>query len=196
MFLAALSLPAISTGSAFAAGARSRCGGMRSFPLQPHHPAARLEYFREPLPQCCRACILARPRDFFEIVQRTQNIGALPSDQRHVVSAGILSGPHDRLKRVADDKIDMVARRQRFIERQRHMHPETVDVRFRGAAPEGSGPPNRHGMPAVPIGQHLVTNWPVLDLGEQPDISLDKWRLEVAGLVENPFTVDWKQFMD
>ncbi|HEY3587529.1 MAG TPA: hypothetical protein VGK85_10270, partial [Myxococcaceae bacterium] len=36
--------------------------------------------------------------------------------------------------------------------------------------PLGSGPPNRHGMPQVPIGQHVTEGWPVLDLGSKPDI--------------------------
>ena len=31
----------------------------------------------------------------------------------------------------------------------------------------------------LPPGQHLVKNWPVLDLGQQPIISTDSWRLEV-----------------
>jgi len=93
-----------------------------------------------------------------------------------------------------DDR-HIVERRQRYIERQRQMHPETVAVPFRNAAPEGSGPLNRHGMPNLPVGQHLVKNWPVLDLGEQPDVPLDQWRLEVAGLVENAITLNWEQFM-
>ena len=92
-----------------------------------------------------------------------------------------------------DDRI--VERRQRYIERQRELRPDTVNVRFQGAKPEGTGPRNRHGMPAVPVGQHLVKNWPVLDLGEQPDIPLEKWKLEIGGLVENPVTLDWAQFM-
>ena len=45
-------------------------------------------------------------------------------------------------------------------------------------------------MPQLPVGQHVVKNWPVLDLGEQPDVPLDAWRLEVGGLVENPVTLD------
>jgi DMSO/TMAO reductase YedYZ molybdopterin-dependent catalytic subunit len=93
------------------------------------------------------------------------------------------------------DKPDLVERRQRYIERQREMKPETVNVRFQHGRPEGTGPENRHGMPAVPVGQHLVKNWPVLDLGEQPDIPLDRWKLELTGLVENPKTLTWAEFM-
>lgn len=89
---------------------------------------------------------------------------------------------------------DIVARRQRYIDRQRDLHPDTVNVRFHGAKPEGAGPRNRHGMPAVPVGQHLVNNWPVLDLGEHPDVPTDRWKLDVGGLVDNPVTLTWEQF--
>ena len=44
-------------------------------------------------------------------------------------------------------------------------------------------------MPKLPIGQHEVKNWPVLDLGEQPDVDARTWKLEVGGLVDNPFTL-------
>ncbi|MBT4769059.1 MAG: sulfite oxidase-like oxidoreductase [Rhodospirillaceae bacterium] len=57
-------------------------------------------------------------------------------------------------------------------------------------APNDSGKrPDR-----LPPGQHLVTNWPVLDLGVQPDIPTDKWRLVIDGLVENPVTWNWNDF--
>ena len=96
---------------------------------------------------------------------------------------------------MTDKTSDLVARRQRFIARQRELHAETVNVPVEGRAPEGHGPPNRHGMPAVPVGQHLVPNWPVLDLGEHPDVSLAAWRLEVGGAVENPFALTWGEFL-
>ena len=51
-------------------------------------------------------------------------------------------------------------------------------------------------MPKLPIGQHEVKNWPVLDLGEQPNVSLASWRLEVGGHVDDPFTLTWDRFMD
>jgi DMSO/TMAO reductase YedYZ molybdopterin-dependent catalytic subunit len=46
----------------------------------------------------------------------------------------------------------------------------------------------------LPPGQHLVKNWPVLDLGEQPAVSTDTWRLEVGGLVETPLDLSWAAF--
>ncbi len=59
---------------------------------------------------------------------------------------------------------------------------------------QGSGEPNRHGLPKIPIGQHEVPNWPVLDLGVQPNIPLKNWKLDVKGDVSNPFTLNWDEF--
>jgi DMSO/TMAO reductase YedYZ molybdopterin-dependent catalytic subunit len=91
---------------------------------------------------------------------------------------------------------DLLQRRRRFVERQIELHRDAVNVAVSGRKPEGSGPLNRDGMPRLPVGQHEVANWPVLDLGQQPEMNLDAWRLEVGGLVENAFTLDWHQFMD
>lgn len=43
----------------------------------------------------------------------------------------------------------------------------------------------------LPPGQHVVTDWPVLDLGMHPDIPASRWRLEVFGAVERPVLWDW-----
>jgi DMSO/TMAO reductase YedYZ molybdopterin-dependent catalytic subunit len=94
------------------------------------------------------------------------------------------------------DKRDLVERRQRYIQRQIALDKSAVNVKFAGHKPDGSGLANRHGMPKLPVGQHSVKNWPVLDLGEQPEVSLDTWKLEVGGDVENPFTLAWQQFLD
>jgi len=95
---------------------------------------------------------------------------------------------------MTEKKETIVERRMRYIERQQKLG-HGVNVRFEGMKPQGYGPPNRHGMPSVPTGQRAVTNWPVLDLGDVPDISLKDWRLEVAGLVENPVTLTWDEFL-
>jgi DMSO/TMAO reductase YedYZ molybdopterin-dependent catalytic subunit len=47
----------------------------------------------------------------------------------------------------------------------------------------------------LPPGQRLVTNWPVLDLGVQPHVPVETWRLEVDGAVVNPISLDWAQFL-
>src|SRR5437763_2331157 len=90
---------------------------------------------------------------------------------------------------------DLVERRLKYIQRQIALDKGAVNVKFHGAPPEGQGAPNRHGMPKLPVGQHEVRNWPVLDLGDMPRVELDSWRLEVGGDVENPFTLTWPQFM-
>ncbi len=46
----------------------------------------------------------------------------------------------------------------------------------------------------LPPGQHLVKNWPVLDLGQQPQISVSDWSLQIVGAVENPVKLDWNAF--
>lgn len=48
----------------------------------------------------------------------------------------------------------------------------------------------------LPPGQRLVHNFPVLDLGIRPEVSLDQWQLKIHGLVENPVTLNWKQFLN
>ena len=47
----------------------------------------------------------------------------------------------------------------------------------------------------LPPGQHLVKNWPVLDLGQQPQISELQWRLDVKGEVETALSLNWRQFL-
>ncbi len=86
-------------------------------------------------------------------------------------------------------------RRRRYIERQIALEGAAVNVDLQGRSPEGSGPVNRHGMPKLPVGQHEVRNWPVLDLGDMPQVELDEWRLDVAGEVDNPVTLTWTEFL-
>jgi DMSO/TMAO reductase YedYZ molybdopterin-dependent catalytic subunit len=64
-------------------------------------------------------------------------------------------------------------------------------------AAEGKFLTGRHARPdeqRLPPGQHLVTNWPVLDLGLSPQIARERWRLDVYGSVAQPLSWDWAEF--
>jgi DMSO/TMAO reductase YedYZ molybdopterin-dependent catalytic subunit len=91
-----------------------------------------------------------------------------------------------KLERVVEARMKLKARFEEKIKQT----PSVADNK-----PMGKGNPNRHGMPVIPIGQVITTKWPVLDLGYQPDISLEDWRLKIDGVVENPITLTWKEFM-
>src|ERR1051325_1934667 len=47
----------------------------------------------------------------------------------------------------------------------------------------------------LPPGQHLRTNWPVLDLGYKPEIALSDWRLAITGFIANPLIWTWEDFL-
>ncbi len=52
----------------------------------------------------------------------------------------------------------------------------------------------RSGEERLPPGQHLVRDWPVLDLGRQPEVPLERWRLRIDGMVARPLVLDWAGF--
>jgi DMSO/TMAO reductase YedYZ molybdopterin-dependent catalytic subunit len=54
-----------------------------------------------------------------------------------------------------------------------------------------TGQASRPEAERLPPGQHQVRDWPVLDLGLQPDVPRDEWRLRIWGLVERPTVLDW-----
>ncbi len=47
----------------------------------------------------------------------------------------------------------------------------------------------------LPPGQREVHNFPVLDLGVRPEVTIDNWELKIHGQVENPVTFKWRDFM-
>ena len=47
----------------------------------------------------------------------------------------------------------------------------------------------------LPPGQRLVRDWPVLDLGAEPDVTPQKFRLDVDGVVENRLSLSLDEFM-
>ena len=55
----------------------------------------------------------------------------------------------------------------------------------RGARPESE---------RLPPGQHLVRDWPVLDLGVHPRVDPARWTLRVFGAVREAITWDWPAF--
>jgi DMSO/TMAO reductase YedYZ molybdopterin-dependent catalytic subunit len=57
-----------------------------------------------------------------------------------------------------------------------------------------TGKTSRPEQQRLPPGQHLTRDWPVLDLGLTPQISRERWRLDVYGAVEKPIFWDFAQF--
>ncbi len=53
---------------------------------------------------------------------------------------------------------------------------------------------SRPGDQRLPPGQHLTRDWPVLALGLTPNLSRERWRLDVHGAVETPLFWDFAQF--
>jgi DMSO/TMAO reductase YedYZ molybdopterin-dependent catalytic subunit len=58
-----------------------------------------------------------------------------------------------------------------------------------------TGAPDSEKENRLPPGQKLVTNWPVLDLGIQPNIAKEDWQLTIDGLVENPQQWSFEDFV-
>ncbi len=46
----------------------------------------------------------------------------------------------------------------------------------------------------LPPGQHLVRDWPVLDLGVTPNVPRERWTLDVGGAVATRLHWDWAAF--
>jgi DMSO/TMAO reductase YedYZ molybdopterin-dependent catalytic subunit len=81
--------------------------------------------------------------------------------------------------------------RRRFLERMERT-PARSDER-----PLGSGPPNRHGMPSLPPDQAPTApgRWPVLDLGGQPDVTVEKWHLRLDGACRAPLVLRYADLL-
>jgi DMSO/TMAO reductase YedYZ molybdopterin-dependent catalytic subunit len=92
----------------------------------------------------------------------------------------------EKLTRIVEARLKLKAR---FEEKIRQT-PSVADPK-----PLGTGKVNRHGMPELPIGQTATKKWPVLDLGVQPDIKKEDWKLIINGAVDNPVTLTWDEFM-
>ena len=58
-----------------------------------------------------------------------------------------------------------------------------------------TGRPDLGHVDRLPPGQKEVKTWPVLDLGVQPDVKPENWRLQIGGLVENPLHWTLPEFL-
>src|SRR5437879_497096 len=47
----------------------------------------------------------------------------------------------------------------------------------------------------VPPGQSRTRKWPVLDASGAPEISLERWKLDIRGLVVRPVKWTWREFL-
>ncbi len=47
----------------------------------------------------------------------------------------------------------------------------------------------------LPPGQILTQKWPVLHYGVVPTVDLKKWKFDVSGEVEHPFTISWNDLL-
>ncbi len=94
----------------------------------------------------------------------------------------------DTERRIAEGIAEL---RARFGEKMRAT-PSLSDPK-----PQGDGPKNRHGMPKEPPGQNVYEKheWPVLDLGQTPEIAAERWKLTVDGAVENPLVLTWQDLL-
>lgn len=54
--------------------------------------------------------------------------------------------------------------------------------------------PDTYRAERIPPGQSRTRKWPVLQYGRIPEITTDRWRLHVQGLVERPLRFTWDEF--
>ena len=66
---------------------------------------------------------------------------------------------------------------------------EKIKIAQRGKL---SGKPR--GNARVPPGQKVVKNFPVLDLGIRPEVTISNWQVRIFGLVEHELKLDWQTF--
>lgn len=86
----------------------------------------------------------------------------------------------------SDAKVTILGRiKEKLIERKEEWAREGRLLTGATAAPEQRLPP----------GQRLVRDWPVLDLGVQPDVPVARFRLDIDGAVGRKASLSWEEFL-
>jgi len=85
----------------------------------------------------------------------------------------------------------LIRTKEQWAAEGRGLSGENPPEKTKEKTKEKTSEPNKKRLPP---GQRLTSDFPVLDLGVQPDIPLDQWRFTVSGLVENQIDWDWQQF--
>ena len=63
-----------------------------------------------------------------------------------------------------------------------------------GLAPDVIVSADTHRENRLPPGQVRTRKWPVLHAMDVPHVPLDRWKLEIGGLVERPLSFTWDEF--
>jgi len=82
------------------------------------------------------------------------------------------------------------------------MFETRIDSKYQAGEPVGPDnqpadiiiSPDTRRAERIPPGQSRTRKWPVLDAFGPPPVSLDKWRLQIFGLVERPLTLTLPEF--
>ncbi|HUK57296.1 MAG TPA: sulfite oxidase-like oxidoreductase [Nitrospiria bacterium] len=100
---------------------------------------------------------------------------------------------------MSDPKDKLIQKKEEWAREKRGLTPQARlpdgQGREEGVSVRQNPDAQSREKPRLPPGQHLAKGFPVLDLGLQPEVPLEKWSLDVQGLVENPVTWDWQDFM-
>ena len=88
-------------------------------------------------------------------------------------------------------KEKLVQAKEKMAREKRHQSDEAKPAE----APISNPYRTADGKRRLPPGQNVVKKWPVLDLGVQPHVPKDRWKLTVNGAVENPVVWSWNDFL-
>lgn len=107
----------------------------------------------------------------------------------------LISRKSGRLRFVATSKLERVVQ-ARLELRKRWEVRSRATPGMADPSPLGTGEPNRHGMPRLPVGQSTSKKWPVLDLGILPEVTRESFRLTIDGAVGAPLVLGFRELLE